>query len=176
MSTTESRTPLRPVVRVTAIGAAAVEGVIGALQLSRTDSGLATHDTATHVVLSLFAVALVAAIPLWLVLAQRAGTRWPGISVAAGNALLAVGATASNINGSDPEFFGPVAIVANAAVLVGLIGLAVACWRRRVLPRPLAAALPVYFLGVIPLAQLGGGLLRAAVLAAVLWVLATFPA
>lgn len=169
-TTTPARTPVRPLVAAT-LAAAGLEAAMGVLQLTRPDPGTGAHDATVHVLLTGFALALVAATPLWPALGRRVGSRWPGPVLVAGNLLLAAGATASNLNGSDPEFFGPVATVANALVLMGLVAFAVLAWRRAALPRPLAVALPVYLLGVVPLAQLGGSLLRAGVLLGVLWFL-----
>lgn len=170
-SVTPDRTlPSGPLVVVTVV-AAVTEAVVGVLQLTGTDSGAGIHDTRIHVLLTAVAVALLAAAPLWWRLGTVVGARWAGGALGTGNVLLAFGSTASNVNGSDPAFFAPVAVVANVAVLAGLVGLAVAARRRRVLPRTLAGALPVYLLGLVPLSQLGGNLLRGVVLAAVLLAL-----
>ena len=202
-----TRTVGRPLV-VTAATAAVAEAVVGVLQLTRSDQGGGVHDARVHAVLTLFALALLAAAPLWWRLGALTGARWAGGTLVAGNLLLASGTTVSNVNGSDPAFFGPLAVVANAAVLVGLLGLAVAGRRGRAgggpgggvgpgavvapaaglggglgvggaprrarpLPGPLAVLLPVYLIGLVPLSQLGGNLLRGAVLAAVLLALST---
>ncbi|BBF98866.1 MULTISPECIES: hypothetical protein [Pseudonocardia] len=174
--TTATVPPPRTVGRslvVTAATAAVAEAVVGVLQLTRSDSGAGVHDARVHAVLTLFALALLAAAPLWWRLGVLTGARWAGGTLVAGNLLLAFGTTVSNVNGSDPAFFGPLAVVANAAVLVGLLGLAIAARRGRTLPGPLALLLPVYLIGLVPLSQLGGNLLRGAVLAAVLLALST---
>jgi hypothetical protein len=170
MSVTTPTTRRRLLVPAT-VAAAALEATIGVLQLFRTDDATGVHTPATHVLLTLFAVALLAAIPLWSALGERVGARWAGWAVAAGNVLLAFGSTASNINGGDPGFFAPVAAAANLALLVGLIALAVLAVRRRALPVWTAVVVPVYFLGIIPFSQFGGGVLRAAVLLVVGWAL-----
>ena len=125
--------------------AAAVEAAVGVLQLTRTDAAAPVHDGPTHVVLTLVAM------------------------------LLAFGSTASNVAGSDPAYFPPLAAVANVAMLVSVVAFVVLALRRHALPVWTAVALPVYFLGIIPLSQVGGGLLLAAVLVAVLWALTVVP-
>src|SRR5262252_4707764 len=65
----------------------------------------------------------------------------------------------SLIHGSDYPIFVPVAIVTNAAWLLGSIVLGVILQRRRAVPALVAIGLPLSWIATIPLAHLGGGLI-----------------
>lgn len=135
-----------------------VSGALQAVRPTDTDPKVAGEE---HLLLALFAAALVLLIPGLLALARH-GTpvaRPGAAAVALGHVLLAFGATASNLNGEDPAWFAFAAVPANLAMLAGAITMAVSLWRAGRVPRPIAAALPVLWLCQIVLAQLGGGLI-----------------
>ena len=81
---------------------------------------------------------------------------------AAGTFLLALTGITSLAHGRDYSFFPAVATVTNAAWLLGSIALAIALKRTRTAPVWVAYGLPVAWIGSIPLATHGGGLITGA--------------
>ncbi|MCD0448470.1 hypothetical protein LO762_04565 [Actinocorallia sp. API 0066] len=163
----ETRFFVRPVAVSGLLGGLAL-AVTGLMQAVRPQDAEPKVTGEEHVILGLFAAALVLLAPLVWTLAGLGGraARAGAALVVAGHALLAFGATASNLNGEDYAWFPAVAVPANLAVLAGSITLAVGLWRVPGL-RPYAAALPLTWLCTIPLSQLGGPLL-----AGLYWLLA----
>jgi hypothetical protein len=111
--------------------------------------------------MALVAAALVAVVPAAAALSRYASQRlriaWIGI--AAGQAVVAAASTVSNVRGVDADWFPAVAVAANLAWIVGTIALAVGLYRARRVPRALAAGIVVAYIGSIPLATHGGGIL-----------------
>lgn len=143
------------------VGGAAF-AVAGAMQATGLDwKENAVQTPLQHLTMALFAVALVAVVPAVAALAQFATgrLRYGWIGIAAGQTAVAAASTASNIRGVDPAWFPAVAIVANGLWTVGTFALAVALYRARRVPRLVAAGLVVSYLGAIPLATHGGGIL-----------------
>lgn len=155
---------------VAAFTGAVLSAVAGAMQAVRPTDTDPLVDGGEHVMLTLVGLALVAWMPAYLALGRLTGSRLGAGLAVAGTALLAAAMTASNLNGEDYAWFPAIAVPANALWAAGSILLAVAAWRRRTLPRPLAAALPLIWLASIVLSQLGGNLIAAAVWAAVAWL------
>jgi hypothetical protein len=162
-----------------AAGYAAVAGgiasvVAGAIQAVRVDDGNPVVGASEHVLLTLFALALLLWIPGYLALGRGTGGRVGRIGghlAAAGCGLLAVGATSTNLHDQDYAWFVAVAIPANAAWLFGSIMLAVATYRARTLPRPLAVGVAFVWVTSIILSQAGGNLLAGLIWAVVGWLL-----
>lgn len=151
----------RPAAGLASMAGGAAMAVCGAMQAVRPTDADPMVTGEEHLILGLFAAALVLLIPGVLTLARsgaRAAVGGAG-AVSAGHALLAFGATSSNLHGEDYPWFGAVAVPANLAILIGSVVMAVSLWRAGRVPRPLAAALPVLWLCEIILAQLGGGLI-----------------
>jgi len=157
---------------------AVVSAVIGAIQAVTPWSEDPLVDPTEHVLLTLLAVLLLTWIPGHLALGRDSGGvgRAGGVLVAVGMVLLTIGATSSNLHNEDYAWFPVVAVPANAGWLVGSILLAVAAWRRRTLPRVLAAALPLAWLTSVVLSQLGANLAAALILGAVGWLYLNGPA
>jgi hypothetical protein len=147
--------------RLSALAAMAGGGAwvaTGAIQLSGRDE-LRTGDIETaleHLLLSLMAAALLLTAPAIVALARHARTRRPAYLVAAGQVLLAIAATTSNVAGHDPAFFLVAAPVANAMWLFGAIALAVALHRAGEVPRVVAFGLPAVQVFALPLSVVGG--------------------
>jgi hypothetical protein len=150
--------------RLAAAGAAvggAAFAVSGALQATGLDWQENTVETPLqHLTMALFAVGLVAVIPTVAALGRlaRGRGRYGWIAMAAGQAGVAAAATVSNIRGGDASWFPAVAVAANGLWVVGTFALAIALWRGRRVPRFLAAGLVVAYVGSIPAATVGGGL------------------
>ncbi|GAB2808301.1 hypothetical protein GCM10022221_02010 [Actinocorallia aurea] len=120
-----------------------------------------------HVALGFLAAGLALLIPPLLALGRR-GSRATAIAagaVAVGHVLLAVGSTASNLHDEDYPWFPAVAVPANAALLFGLLTMAVTLWRAG-FPRPYALGLGFLWFLLIPLSQFGGP-----ALAGLFWIL-----
>jgi hypothetical protein len=150
--------------RLAAAGAAvggAAFAVAGALQAT----GLNWEENAVetplqHLAMALFAVGLVAVIPTLAALARRARGRgrYGWVAMAAGQSGVAAAATVSNIRGADAAWFPAVAVAANGLWVVGTFALAFALWRARLVSRLVAAGLVVAYVGAIPAAAVGGGI------------------
>ncbi|GAA2645268.1 hypothetical protein GCM10010399_93880 [Dactylosporangium fulvum] len=158
-----------------AVAGGVASAVAGAIQAVRTDDGNPIVGTSEHVLLALTAAALVLWVPGYLALGRASGKlgRTGGVVAVAGAVLLAFGMTSTNLHDEDYSWFPIVAAPANLAWLVGSILLAVATFRTRTLPRPLALALPLVWLTFIILSQLGGNLVAGVIWAVIGWVLTT---
>ncbi len=153
-------------------GLASIVG--GAVQAVRVDDLNPIVDRSEHVLLTAVAVALVLWIPAYVVLGRMTGTRAGrigGLLAALGCALLAVGMTSTNLHDQDYPWFGIVAVPANAAWLAGSVTLAVVAFRRRTLPRGLAAALGLVWVTSIILSQAGGNLVAGLIWAVAGWLM-----
>ncbi|MDX6743323.1 hypothetical protein [Actinocorallia sp. A-T 12471] len=150
----------RPAAASTVVGGLAFI-VLGLMQAVRPQDTNPLVTGEEHIILALFALGLILVIPLiWTLAAHSTRTATIGASlITTGNALLAFGATSSNLNGEDFPWFPAVALPANLTLLAGSLTLAAALWRTKSLPRPHTAALPLTWLFTIPLSQLGGPLL-----------------
>lgn len=143
-------------------GAAWIAG--GALQLTSHDEidGSTVDTFAAHLTLGLLAAALIATVPAVLALGERARTARPAQVAVAGQLLLAVAATVSNVVGHDPLFFLVAAPLGNLMWLGGSIGLAISLHRAGAVPRWTAICLPLVQVVSLPLSALGGGILGGA--------------
>jgi len=136
----------------------------GVLQLMhpQTQSESKVVGIAGHLNIAFFIAGMILTAPAFIALARtvtsRAGAQaaW---AAAAGVTVLAVVSMSSLIHGSDYPIFVPVAIVTNAAWLLGSIVLGVILQRRRAVPALVAIGLPLSWIATIPLAHLGGGLI-----------------
>jgi hypothetical protein len=150
--------------RLAAAGAAvggAAFAVAGALQATGLDwEENAVETPLQHLTMALFAVGLVAVIPTLAALARlaRGRGRYGWIAIAVGQAGVAAASTVSNLRGVDAAWFPAAAIFANGLWVLGTLALAVALWRGRRVPRLVAGGLVVAYVGAIPLAIVGGGL------------------
>jgi hypothetical protein len=130
----------------------------GAIQLTGRDE-LRTEQIETvleHALLGLMAAALLLTAPAIVELARWARTRRPAYLAAAGQVLLAIAATTSNIAGDDPAFFLVAAPLANAMWLLGAIGLAVSLHRAGHVSKLVAFGLPAVQVFALPLSVIGG--------------------
>ncbi|MFC0527521.1 hypothetical protein [Phytohabitans kaempferiae] len=171
-SSRASRVDIPRGVAATALAGTALAAVAGAIQAVRPTDTDPLIDGGEHVLLALFAAALVLWMPGYLTLGRAIGgpARAGSWMAVAGTALLAFAMTATNLNGEDYSWFPALALPANALWAIGSILLAVVAYRRRALPRPLALALPLIWVGSIPLSQLGGSLVAAAIWGAIAWL------
>jgi len=150
-----------------ALTAGAAWAADGVLQLidPQTSSSTLVVGTAGYANLALFVAALILVSPAFVALGEKPGTklaRRAGIAAAAGTFLLALTGVTSLAHGRDYPFFPAVATVTNAAWLLGSIALAIALKRTRTAPAWIAYGLPVAWIGTIPLATHGGGLITGA--------------
>lgn len=147
---------------VAAVGAGTlflVDGIILGLDPGETDPLLRPLE---HVILSLYAVALLLLVPALLHLAGRVDARRPAVLASTGAVVLAFGMTATNLHGQDYSWFPAAAVPANLAWLAGSVALSVALWRRSRAPRWAAVTPVVTWVCGIPLSQLGGPVLSGA--------------
>jgi hypothetical protein len=136
----------------------------GAIQLTGRDE-LRTEEIETvleHVLLGLLSTALLLTAPAVLALARHARTRRPAYVAVAGQVLLAIAATTSNLAGHDPAFFLVVAPLANALWLFGAIGLAVSLLRAAEVSKLVAFGLPAVQVFALPLSVVGGPIVSGA--------------
>jgi hypothetical protein len=130
----------------------------GAIQLTGRDE-LRTSDieiVLEHVLMGFMAAALLLTAPGVLALARCARTRRPAYVAAAGQTLLAIAVTTSNVIGHDPAFFLVAAPLANALWLFGAIGLAVSLRRAGEVSKLVAFGLPAVQVFSLPLSIFGG--------------------
>jgi hypothetical protein len=149
----------------------AASGALQATGLNWTENAVETP--AQHVTMALFAAALAALAPAVAYLGRLAPGRgrlgWIGI--AAGQLGVAAASILSNIRGVDAGWFPAAAVAANGLWIVGTLVLAVALFRGRHVPRLLAVGLVVAYIGSIPLAIVGGGIVAGAYWLAVVHLL-----
>lgn len=135
----------------------------GALQLVHPQhTGSKVVGLAGQLNLAFFIAALVLIAPTFLALARYARAGWPAKAAraaAAGTAVLGVTSVTSLVMGHDGPWFNVLAPLTNAAWLFGSIALAVALARAGRVPTAAAVGLPLAWIGTIPLATHGGGLL-----------------
>jgi hypothetical protein len=124
-----------------------------------------------HLVLGLMAAALLLTAPAVLALARHARTRRPAYVAVAGQVLLAVACTTSNVVGHDPTFFLVAAPLANALWLLGSVGLAVSLHRAGEVSKLVAFGLPLVQVFALPLSTFGGPIVSGAWWLAVAYLL-----
>jgi hypothetical protein len=132
---------------------------VGAIQLTGRDE-LRTSDIETaleHTLLGFMAAALLLTAPAVVALARRSRA---GYVAAAGQVLLAIACTTSNIVGHDPAFFLVAAPLANALWLFGSIAVAVSL--RHEVGRAIAFGLPAVQVFALPLSMFGGPIVSGA--------------
>jgi hypothetical protein len=153
----------------------AAAGVVQLIQ-PQTKSESKVVGLAGHLNLAFFIIGMILTAPAIIALARTvasgvaAKAAW---AAAVATTALALTGVSSLIHGSDYPIFLPVAIVTNAAWLIGSIVLAVVLRRRRAVPALVAFGLPVCWIACIPLAHLGGGLIAGAYWLMVGYLLAT---
>jgi hypothetical protein len=144
----------------------------GVLQIvhSQRNTGSQVVGLAGHLNLAFFLLALILVSPMFVVLARYAR---PGkaekAALAAGLGTFVLGVTciSSLVLGHDGVWFNVIAPLTNAAWLFGSLVLAVSLRRARRVPTIVAVGLPVAWVGAIPLATVGGGLIAGAYFLAV---------
>lgn len=137
---------------------------------SQRDTGSQVVGLAGHLSLAFFLLGLILVSPTFVVLARYAR---PGkaekaaLAAALGTFVLGVTCISSLVLGHDGVWFNAIAPLTNAAWLFGSVALAVSLKRARRVPAIVALGLPVAWIGTIPLATLGGGLITGAYFLAV---------
>ena len=153
-----------PSSRLAALGGivgGALFAVTGALQATGLDWNENTIETPLqHVTVAFFAAALVAVVPAAAALARSAGRagRFGWIALSAGQIVVAAASTVSNVRSVDAAWFPAAAVAANLAWIAGTFALAFSLYRTRRVPRIVAVGLVVAYVGAIPLATHGGGI------------------
>jgi hypothetical protein len=128
-----------------------------------------------HLVIGFFIVGLVCMAPALVALGSYAR---PGraekvaLAVAAATTTLGLTSISSLVMGHDGVWFNVIAPLTNAVWLFGSIALAVSLKRAGQVGAVIAIGLPVVWLGTIPLAVLGGGLITGAYLMTLGYLLA----
>ena len=147
--------------------ASAAMVVAGVIQITDEQSSESTAVGIEHVSLAAFSVMLIALVPLVLHLGRRAGRE--SLAKAASVAMVALSAISvtSNINGEDLAIFPAIAVPANLVILVTLVLIGVGLRRRAGVALPIAIALPLTWILLLPLSAVGGGFLAAAVYAVI---------
>ncbi len=147
---------------VASFAAAPVLLLTAVLQLAHEQSSESTTVGVEHLTLACLTALLTLLAPVVLHLGRRAGAERRALVPAAGMLVLAALTVVSNVRGSDPSYFAPVAALTNLMWLGGSIALAVALVRRAALPRALAIGLPLLWIAAIPGSVIGLGALGAA--------------
>jgi hypothetical protein len=138
----------------------AAEGVVQLIHPQ--DSGSEVVGLAGQLVISFFIVALVAMAPAVIALGRYAR---PGraqkvaTAVAGATTLLGLTSITSLVMGHDGVWFNVIAPLTNAVWLFGSIALAVSLKRACRVATAIAVGLPVAWIGTIPMATIGGGLI-----------------
>jgi hypothetical protein len=146
---------------VMAAGAAyAASGVVQIVH--RQNTGEDVVGVSGHLMLGLFAFALIASAVGYLALGDRARTTKAAKVVALGTLALGIASLTSVINSHDLVFFKVVAPITNAMWLFGSIALAVSLKRAGRVPRAVYIGLPLVWVAAIPLSMVGGGILAGA--------------
>lgn len=117
-----------------------------------------------HLAMALFVAGMLATFPLLLTIGRETGgaARAAAGTAAAGQLLISVITTQSNIAGHDARAFNTLAGLGMLLWACAVIALAIMAARRRVLPAPAAIALAVTCPATVLLATKGAGLLAAA--------------
>jgi hypothetical protein len=158
---------------MTAGAAFAASGVVQVVHPQHTGSKVV--GLSGHLVLAFFIVGLIAMAPAVVALARYARlgrARQAGPAVAYATTLLGLTSISSLAMGHDGAWFNVIAPLTNAVWLFGSIVLAVSLKRAGRVAAPLAVLLPAVWLGTIPLATVGGGLVSGAYLLALGYLLA----
>ena len=148
--------------------------VVGALQATDLDwTENAVKTPLQHLTVALFAVGLLAVVPAVAALARTVSgrARYAWIAIAIGQTGVAAASSVSNAQGVDASWFPAVAVAANALWLGGTVTLAVALYRSRTVPRLVAVGLVVAYIGAIPFAVHGGGIVTGCFWLAVAYLL-----
>jgi hypothetical protein len=146
-------------------GAAFAAGGVTEIVHSQRHAGNRVVGVAGYLTLSLFAIALVSVAPSFIALARKArssAATKAAVAAAAGTTVLGLTSITSIVNGHDLGLFNVVAPLTNAAWLFGSIVLAVSLKRAGKVPTVVAIGLPIAWVGTIPLATVGGGIISGA--------------
>jgi hypothetical protein len=156
-----------------AIASGALYAGAGIVQIVHNQRGAGEDvvGVAGYLSLSFFALALILSAPLFLALAEKARSNKGAVAAAIGVVVLGVTCITSVINSHDLVFFKFVAPITNALWLFGSIALAVSLKRAGGVQRWVYRGLPLIWVGGIPLSTFGGGLISAAYLMAVGYLL-----
>ena len=137
----------------------AADGVLQVVHSQHTGSKVV--GVAGHLNIAFFLTALILVAPSFVALARYAR---PGrietvaAAIAAATATLGLTCITSLVMGHDGPWFNAIAPITNAVWLFGSIALAVSLKRAGRVPAIVAVGLPVAWIGTIPLATVGGGL------------------
>ena len=149
-----------------ALAGAAALAAEGVLQLTDLHWGtqMLVRTVPQHLAMALFVAGMIATFPLLLAIGRNAAgaARIAAGLAVAGQLLISVITTQSNIAGHDAKVFNAMAALGMLLWAPALVLLAVQAARRRVLPVPAAVALAVTCPATLFLATKGGGLLAAA--------------
>ena len=148
--------------------------IVGALQATDLNWTENTVETPLqHLTMALFAVGLVAVVPAVAALGRTVvgRSRHAWIAIAAGQVAVAAASTVSNVRGVDASWFPAAAGAANALWILGTFVLAAALYRSQTVPRLVAVGLVVAYIGAIPLAVHGGGIVTGCFWLAVAYLL-----
>ena len=155
-----------------AMAAAAALGVGGVINATHDQSSTTTTVGIEHVSLGGFGLSLILLVPAVLYLGRLAGRPRFAAASSIGMTVLGLLTVVSNVRGSDPSFFGAVAVPTNLAWLVGYVAIAISLKRRRAVPTAIAIGLPVSWFFTIPLGSVGGTIVAGAYWLVVGWMLA----
>jgi hypothetical protein len=148
----------------------------GVLQIvhSQRGTGSKVVGLAGHLNLTFFILALILIAPTFIALVRYArpgGIERVALAVAAATTLLGLTSITSLVLGHDGVWFNVIAPLTNAVWLFGSVAIAVSLKRAGRVPTLVAIGLPVAWIGTIPLATLGGGLITGAYFLAVGYLL-----
>jgi hypothetical protein len=152
----------------------AAEGILQLVHSQR-DTGSKVVGLAGHLNLAFFMLGLILVAPTFIALARYARpgkAQSAALAAAAGCLVLGLTSSTSLAMGHDGVWFNVLAPLTNAAWLFGSIALAVSLKRAGRVPTAVAVCLPVAWIGTIPLATIGGGLITGAYFLAVGYLLA----
>jgi hypothetical protein len=159
-----------------AMAAGAAFSASGIVQIVHSQhTGAKVVGLAGHLTLSFFIVGLICMAPAVIVLGRYARpgrARRVASAVAAATALLGLTSISSLVLGHDGVWFNVIAPLTNAVWLFGSIALAVSLRRAGRVPSIIAIGLPIAWIGTIPLATVGGGLITGAYLLTLGYMLA----
>lgn len=147
--------------------------VAGTIALTHEQSSQSTIvGTIEHIHIGMFtAIQMFLILPI-LYLSGRAGKEKWGVGAAVAGVLLSALTVYSNITGEDASFFAAVAAPTNLAIFASLIAIGVGLYRKGLVEKWLAIALPATYFLMLPAHDIGGPFLTAACWITLGWMIA----
>jgi hypothetical protein len=147
--------------------------VAGTIAITHKQSGQTTIIGAIeHVHIGMFTATQLFLIAPILYLAGRAGKEKWGVAAAVAGVVLSALTIYSNVNGKDASFFFAIAGPTNVTIFASLIAIGIGLYKKGLVEKWLAIALPATYFVFLPGHDIGGPFLTAACWITVGWMIA----